>query len=248
MKVKNRDLPLSPNDKLDNTNSLILNFQAREGTTSSNAGRRTAEDKYGDSKCLSVDKRLTAIVPGIDNQSFPSLTAQKHPTFWFYIPYSSDSTSPLVAEFSLLTKNTENNNIRILEKTYELEGTPGIIGISLPETTPLEINRNYRWVFSIICNPQDRSEDMYVSGLVQRVNQNQIPPLTATPNQRAVIYAEDGLWNDTLTTIICEVLPRERQQARLLIKQLFESEYVRLEIFKEERIISKSCTLTTLLD
>ncbi|WP_102177568.1 DUF928 domain-containing protein, partial [Fischerella thermalis] len=136
---------------------------------------------------------LTALVPGTNL----GLTVAERPTFWFYVPYPP--TNRLSVEF--LLRDKEDNEV--YRETLPLLETPGIISVRFPETTPpLEIQKLYSWRFSVICNPTNRAEDVFVNGKVERVPlapalKSQLA--AATPRERIALYAENGLWFDTLT-------------------------------------------------
>jgi hypothetical protein len=188
-------------------------------------GRGEQGNKFG-GKCPSLNMKLTALVPSNSNrESLRTLTAQATPTFWFYVPYSSESE--FVVEFELI--NQEKQLINQQKKL--LTNIPGIVKISLPTDSALELNQDYYWSFHIICNPEDRAEDAYVNGIVQRVNPSPhlIPAPNSTSEQRVKFYAQDGLWLETLATIIEEVCPTNSEKARQQINNLSQSEYINFE-------------------
>jgi hypothetical protein len=128
------------------------------------------------------------------------LTIAERPTFWFYVPYASNSILSL--EFSLLEQGKA-----IYNQTFPLTGTPGIVSIRLPETVPpLAVEELYTWRFKVQANCQDGTTKYEeVDGKVKRVALS--PQLKdelekATPSERTALYAENGLWFDTLTTLI----------------------------------------------
>jgi hypothetical protein len=149
------------------------------------------------SSCSSNRNSLKALLP-VSNLG---LTVEKYPTFFVYIP----PISTQLAEFEL---HEGNANSTVIYKTrFTVPTTPGIFTFSLPNNNtlqPLEIGKNYHWFFSIICDPQDRSEDIYVEGWVQRIQ----PSLTlanqlekAAPRDRPALYAEAGIWHETIRTL-----------------------------------------------
>lgn len=131
-----------------------------------------------------------------------SLTTQAHPSFWFYVPYSLEST-PL--EFVL---QDENNNTlyqkRISAETFEglaedADGG-GIIQVTLPDSAPaLQPETTYRWFFLAYCDPGSHS---YVEGWITRSPLPTADALAAaTPREQAIFYAENGIWQETLTLV-----------------------------------------------
>jgi hypothetical protein len=142
------------------------------------------------------EEKLTALVPGTNL----GLTVSERPTFWFYVPYSSNNR--LAVEFSLQDKEGKS----LYQQNFPLVGTPGIVSIRLPETvSPLEIGKLYHWRFTVICDPNNRLDDLTVEGGVERSLLT--PELKSrlekeTPRERIAIYAENGFWYDALTNLV----------------------------------------------
>jgi hypothetical protein len=160
-------------------------------------------------ECHDVDKPLTAIVGPIPTEAdlteakttetLPPATIADYPTLWFYIPYSPDRLS---AEFTLLDEK-END---VYKTTFPLKEKPGIIGLKLPETLrPLQAGKRYKWVLSVICNPNNRTADISVYGDIDRISldsalQVQLKKMS-DPNAQSALYAENELWPEALTTL-----------------------------------------------
>ena len=123
-------------------------------------------------------------------------TALDHPTIWFYVAYPANT----YVEF-VLQDEGENE---IYQTTFTLDKTPGIVSLTLPEDKiNLETGKSYHWYFNIMCNPEDTTDD-FVEGWIERVELN--PVINAQlesvkPLERISIYAENGLWYDTLTNL-----------------------------------------------
>ena len=149
--------------------------------------------------CLSASKPLKALVPS-DNFG---TTVAAYPSFLAYMPALSPQTPPLSVEFVLEDKNHNE----VYKSKFKTSGKSGIVTISLPTQAglvPLEIGQNYQWSLSIICQPDDRAQDISVQGLVRRVALN--PTLSnqlrqASPQKQVELYAEARLWQDALATL-----------------------------------------------
>jgi hypothetical protein len=145
--------------------------------------------------CPPVDKPLTALIPSQVNY-----TLSGHPTFWFYVPYAADS--PRDVEFVLL----DEDETEVYKIVVPIAQTPGIVSFRLPDSIePLTIGQEYVFQFSYRCNPRIRAEDDYVGGIVQRVTADatltsQLEAAT-TPMQRVELYAQSGLWYETLAIL-----------------------------------------------
>lgn len=128
------------------------------------------------------------------------LTVAATPMFFFYVP----ELPATEAAFSL---KDENNN-DIYQTNLSLPQQSGIVAVKLPENTPaLEVGKTYRWSFGVMCQTetaQAQSSVVFISGEIRRIEpdaalKNQLQ--TATPLEQAEIYAENGIWFETLTTL-----------------------------------------------
>ncbi|MFQ4167689.1 DUF928 domain-containing protein [Scytonema millei] len=163
-------------------------------------------------ECISSNLPLTALVPSYE-QSLSlqkgetstmtqvwGLTSVEQPSFWFYLPYNQSLIQAI--EFVLQT----DNNKTIYRTNISIPPKSAIIGVSLKETpASLEIDKRYRWFLKVrvACNSQQTTLD-YVEGWVQRVNLKTALSdrlKQATPQQQAVIYAQEGIWYDALTSL-----------------------------------------------
>src|SRR4028118_985256 len=123
-------------------------------------------------------------------------TVSDYPTFFFYLPQPNAE----LAEFIL---EDENGNL-IYEQALTIKNLSGVIGVSIPANTnvpPLEVGKKYTWVFSLVCDPEDRAADKVESGVVRRVELSadilrQLE--NAEPRRKTFIYAENGIWQDAL--------------------------------------------------
>lgn len=192
---------------------------------------------------------LTALAPGTgvdedqdlwgadtESKSAAQVTAISNPTFWFYIPYQFNSSSDIKAEFELI----DFARGRVSKHLYQIEGTPGIVHIKLPDGDATqasnldELEVLYDWLFQIDCTPEEPDGNPFVRGKVKRVLPTQAdqPSNTTTSlislNERVISYAQDGLWNEVLSTIIDKIYPINPARAHSLLEQLLSSRYVNL--------------------
>lgn len=157
-------------------------------------GRRVGGGTRGE--CNFGEKTLTALIP----KNNLGLTVAGHPKFFFYIPETSDSQA---VEFVL----RDETDRQVYEKTFKTTGTSGVISLSLPESAqlkPLEIGKKYHWYLSVICNAQNRAQDISVDGWIQRVEPNRTLASKlekVAPRERAALYAASDLWHEALTTL-----------------------------------------------
>lgn len=156
-------------------------------------GRRVGSGTRGE--CNFGHKQLTALIP----KNNLGLTVAANPQLFFYLPSISNSQT---VEFVLLD---EADN-QIYEKTFKPTSTNGIINLSLSDASlkELAIGKKYHWYFSIICNAQDRANDISVDGWIQRVELNSTLARKleiAAPLQRPAILAAANIWQDALVTL-----------------------------------------------
>lgn len=172
--------------------------RASELTRSSRQGipeRRVAGGSRSQT-CILNRNNLTALMP----KNSLALTASASPTFFFYLP---PTTEPQPVEFVL----RDGDDNLLYETTFTVSNKSGIISFTLPtsETTDyLKNNRDYHWYFSLICNRENRSQDMVVEGFVRRVEISSALALEierSQPSERLDLYLEAGLWHEALAVM-----------------------------------------------
>jgi hypothetical protein len=130
------------------------------------------------------------------------LTSAEYPTFWFYVPYPL--TPELPGELRIKVKDEKSDTI--YKPLLKVTGTtPGVVGVRLPSTeAPLKIGELHTYQFVVGCKPNEASENEFVTASVERRAPS--PSLasqlsTATPRERAILYAQEGFWDEALTTL-----------------------------------------------
>ncbi len=151
---------------------------------------------------------LKAVLPA-SNQG---LTVSSHPTLLLYVP----QTSAAEARFILQDDSNPNQVSEIYETTFalpkDLTATGGLVRIEMPENLPeLEIGKTYSYYAALICSPGDSGDINYDQGFVTRVEvPSQIAQVQAngalSPEeslwQQVLLYAESGIWLDTVNSLI----------------------------------------------
>jgi hypothetical protein len=138
---------------------------------------------------------LTALVP----TNKIGRTVSEYPTFFFYLPKTEAELAELILE-------DESGN-QIYQQDLTIKNLSGVIGVSIPANTnvpPLEVGKSYTWKFTVVCDPNDRSSDQLESGVVRRVELSAdiLSELEqADPRQKTFIYAQNGIWQDALSTL-----------------------------------------------
>ncbi len=169
-------------------------------------GRRKGAGSHSLCEVANQEKEITPLIALMPKISIETETKSKtyvwgktafdHPTFWFYVAYPANT----YVEF-ILQDEAENE---IYQTTFILDKIPGIVSLTLPkDKITLETGKSYHWYFNIMCNREDTTDD-FVEGWVERVELNPVinnQLESVQPLERVSIYAENGLWYDTLTNL-----------------------------------------------
>lgn len=170
-------------------------------------GRREGGGTRGG--CLVGQQSLMALMP----ESNLSLTVSERPTFFWYIP----PTTAEMAEFTLL----DARNQEVYKTAVPINQESGIISLQSSEELPaLEAGVDYRWYFSLVCDLQDRSADVFTTGWIQRIVPNTALTThleTVAEVDRPAVYAEAGLWQDALSSLV--ILRRSQPQDASISRQ-----------------------------
>jgi hypothetical protein len=149
--------------------------------------------------CTIKDQKNKDLIPLLPKSKI-GRTISEYPIFFLYLP----KTEAKVAEFVL----QDDKGNQIYQTTLNINNSSGVIGISIPTNqniSPLQIDKNYGWSVSLICDPEDRSKDVFEKRTVRRVEvsadiRSQLQK--ADPRLKAVIYAQTGIWQDALSTLV----------------------------------------------
>jgi hypothetical protein len=153
---------------------------------------------------------LTVLTP--DQTAF---TVQEQPSlFW----YQSDSAD-VPFELTLLTGNTVQP---LLQLQLPSARNAGIQRLNLADhNVKLVPGVEYEWVVALVVDPKNRSKDVVASGWIERVEPSSSLRSrleNASAEDLPSVYAEEGIWLDTLTAIssLIDARPKDRslQEAR----------------------------------
>ncbi len=133
------------------------------------------------------------------------LTSTDHPTFFWYV----SKTPSNVMKFELTQPGVSKP---LLVKQFS-NVKNGIFQLELPNNVQgLSADQEYRWTVSLICNAKHPSKNIYVQGLIKRIDNStqKNPQLKLDPRdqssaqklyQIAAIYAKSGFWYDAIANI-----------------------------------------------
>lgn len=194
--------------------------------------RKGGGGRPSDDICNFSQNRLTALIP----KNLLGMTAANSPKLFFYIPQIPQSKD---IEFVLRDQNDQLVYEKILTPTEQA----GIMSFQIPQlekSNSLKANEQYHWYLSVICNAQDRSKDVVVEGLLERVaiNSTLATKLSQAPLiEKVKLYQQANLWQDAITTLVA--LKRSQPNDSQVIEmwnQLLQSANLDLSLIKEPLI------------
>lgn len=154
-------------------------------------GRRRATHTEGaGSRGCNIDQavKLKLIAP----QDHVGLTTSAQPTFFWYV--SQPTTLPM--RFTLV----EQDKPEPLVDSYFRLKQSGVVGFKLPTNTTLQLDKEYRWTVSLICNKQRPSANIYAFTWIRRLTLPASSVLqlkeAETNLEKGSVYARAGLWYD----------------------------------------------------
>jgi Domain of Unknown Function (DUF928) len=165
--------------------------------------------------CSTKEACLTSLVPELTGQL---TTSVEYPAILFYI---AQPTAPKM-EFRL-TDSVDGVNYITTMPTPKQDSFMKVDFDTLKDSNnkklpPLKVGREYKWDFSIVNDPSDRSANLTVSGTILRkeLDPNLAQMLQqATQSDRISIYAANDLWYDFVAALYDETLrnPGDREIA-----------------------------------
>jgi len=156
--------------------------------------RTTAAGSRNDQCVAPEETPLTAFMP----RNNVGTTVSANPDIFVYVPPTKAQTA------ELLIIDPENEE-EIYSETLTLSNTSGVMQLTLPATVNLEVGKEYRWAFSLICDAQRRDSDLYVIGLLYRTSlspdiERQLVQASSSL-EKARIYANEGIWTEMVSLL-----------------------------------------------
>ncbi|MDJ0772643.1 MAG: DUF928 domain-containing protein [Mastigocoleus sp. MO_167.B18] len=167
-------------------------------------GRRKGGATRDPKQCSSLEKPITALVPGgksgEKNKSFFASTIDQYLNVWLFVP---QLTTPMKFGEFVLQDDSGND---ILRKRMSLPQKAGVIGISIPQNPQyaLKENHKYQWYFQVYCgDPKIPREYAYVDAWLQRValTPNLQKQLRTTKQGKYTVYSKNHLWYDAVSDL-----------------------------------------------
>ncbi|AFZ56563.1 DUF928 domain-containing protein [Anabaena cylindrica FACHB-243] len=180
-------LPTTPNSK------LLAQLQFPSAPDRGKPQRTGAGGRRGNSCIISQNDQpsLTALMPTWDNNG---QTVSNNPELYVYVPQINTKSG----EFVLIDE--EGNEV--YQTNFIPPDQPGIVKLTIPSNADLKVGKKYQWFFTIVCNSEDRSQDEYVSGSLERTTLGSLLNnylQQVAPLKQAEIYAKNRIWHDTIS-------------------------------------------------
>jgi len=162
---------------------------------------------------------LAALVP-----EHIGLTLQEQPSLYWYLSKST-------AHFGEFTLIDDQSVQPLLEKRIDSPIKAGIHTVRLADhNVHLSIGKRYKWFVAIVLDPNHRSKDIIAGGVIEPI---ETPETLRSKLDRAkgtdipYIYAESGIWYDTLSSI-SDLIDAAPNDSRLRCQRLSLLEQVGL--------------------
>ena len=124
------------------------------------------------------------------------LTVNDRPDLFVYVPENS------AAKAELIISDRDDNQIYYGSLPTPVE--EGILTIRLPKSLDLQVSKQYKWKFVLVCSLEDYSNKVEAQGWIERVEPGANLPSNMDrlqPIERLNLYAEAGIWHETLATL-----------------------------------------------
>ena len=176
--------------------ALALSFPAAKGKDGSPDRRRGAGSRGQDNCLVDETKSLFAIAP----DSNQSVTTVDRPDFFWYMPATDRGT---------VTFALEEDGKVIYSTEFQADGKEGIAQLSLPDgigAVALKPAKSYKWSVQLTCDIEDPESMKFVlnSSISRQLPSAELSTQlkVASRLKQAELYAENGIWVDSLAALI----------------------------------------------
>ncbi|RMG08759.1 MAG: DUF928 domain-containing protein [Cyanobacteria bacterium J055] len=181
---------------------------------------------------VAVVDRVTPLMPKDSKDRYFGLTVADNPTFFWH---SQGNPSETVM-FYLYEVDAASNETLLYEAPLNLPEEPGIVGFNLPPHLTLEAGKSYHWYVEMNCD--DTGEVGTIVGWLDRVDADthldRRLRFALTPSAQSKIYAESGIWFDSLDTLAQARLTADSPELAANWAALLEDDDVQLGNFARE--------------
>lgn len=196
-----------------------------------------ATRRPGESCDAQLAEEITPLVPKDNENSYFGLTVAEKPTFFWH---SQGNPQKPVTFFLYEINGERQSNQPMYEMELNLPNAPGIVSLALPSDRILEKGKSYVWFLEMRCSESDEDVGIIVGG-IDRVDANSILDLqlsvAQTPSALSKIYAESGIWFDSLDTLARARLTEDTPELAANWEALLEDDNVNLGNFADEPFV-----------
>ena len=146
--------------------------------------------------CIAKGRDFVALVPDRPVNVTASISSQ----LFFYVPQTE---SPKTIEFVVRTREDQ----LVHEAFVQTTGQAGIMSVAIPELVKdnvSQIDGDYHWYLSMICDPNQRSKDMVLEGWIEYVElDNSVKDRIELSNdlEKSHLLRSEGVWYDALSLL-----------------------------------------------
>lgn len=179
--------------KAELTKELLITGDLPSGPKRSRSGRTSGASTRGNCADIPKTSKLIALIPEDDNAE---TTISSNPKFFVYIPKHEAKS----AEFEI----TDESGNSVYFADLNISEISGIVELSVPNSVSLNANQEYTWIFTMVCDPDYRSGDLYVQGTIKKVDISsdlEKRLKNSTPIEQAEIYKRAKIWNEAIATL-----------------------------------------------
>ena len=138
------------------------------------------------------DRGLTALLPA---NEYGGLSATTSPTFWVYLPYTSETKISGVLSIRAVDSFSSEPFQQV---PVTLPAQPGLVGLKLP--VAIVNHQIFAWTLTVVCDEQNRSRNPFISGLVMVEPNPELLSRVAgrSKSEQIIEFARSGYWYDAL--------------------------------------------------
>jgi Domain of Unknown Function (DUF928) len=182
-------------------------------------------------------KQITPLIPKDKANSYFGLTVAERPTFFWY---SEGNPEKPVTFFLYEVQGSYHSSQPLYEMDLDLPNAPGIVSLTLPPDRTLEEGKSYVWYLEMSCSESDEDIGLIVGG-IDRVDPSSNLDLklgfAQTPSAQSKIYAESGIWFDSIDTLARARLTEDTPELSANWAALLRDDNVQLGNFASEPFI-----------
>lgn len=183
-------------------------------------------------------EQIAPLVPKDNKNSYYGLTVAERPTFLWHTQGNPEKP---VTFFLYELNGQRQSNQPLYQVDLNLPAAPGIVGLTLPPDRQLEQGKRYVWYLEMTCSESEEDVGLIVGG-IDRVdpssNLDYKLSVARTPSAQSKIYAESGIWFDSIDTLARARLSQDTPELAANWEALLEDDNVRLGNFVSEPLIN----------